>query len=184
MQANLLGTEFTLAADLGVKAGAGRMLYVYTFAFPIPAVLGELIMRAGTGTLGDEDDDGLADDLLALFFGSQLRTGLAMLPIVGPVTNVAIGQFTEARFDDRISTSPAVSAVESAARAPHEIYTAIAERRIDKATVRDTLTLVGLLTWLPAGALGRPLGYLADVANDKVEPSSPADAVRGAVVGR
>ncbi len=185
MQANLLGSQFAIAIrDLGLKAGAGRLLYVYTFGFLIPAVLSELIIQAGRGEWDEDEDGNVLDDLLALFVGAQQRTATAMVPLVGPIINAGIGTFTKVRYDDRISVSPAVTALESAARAPHSVYEAIVNDGRKKTAIRDTLTTIGLLTGLPVAPLGRPLGYLADVQEGEVEPEGPADVARGLVTGR
>ena len=40
-----------------------------------------------------------------------------------------------------------------------------------------------MITSLPAGALGRPLGYLAGMADGKYEPSGPLDLTRGLITG-
>jgi hypothetical protein len=86
-------------------------------------------------------------------------------------------------YDDRISTSPAVSAIESAVRSPKSVYEAIAKGKGTKKAIRDVLTLVGLLTGAPAGALARPLGYLSDVDEGKANPESGLDFARGLVSG-
>ena len=185
MQANQVGSQFTIAVrDLGLRAGAGRLLYVYTFGFLIPAVLAELIVRAGSGRWDDDEDGVVLDDLLALFFGAQRRAATAMVPIAGLVVNAGFNAFTKVRYDDRISVSPAITAVESAARAPKSVYEAIVNDGRRKAAIRDALTLIGLLTGLPTAPLGRPLGYLADVEEGEVEPTGPADVARGLVTGR
>jgi hypothetical protein len=77
-----------------------------------------------------------------------------------------------------------VSAIESAVRAPHSVYEAVVHDGRKKTAIRDTLTTIGLLTGLPTAPLGRPLGYLADVAEGRAAPTGPVDAARGLVVGR
>ena len=91
--------------------------------------------------------------------------------------------FNRKPYDDRMSTAPAVSMIESAASAPHSIYKAIAEDGSAKRAIRDTLTLISISTGIPVAALGKPLGYVADVSQGRVEPTGPVDAVRGAVSG-
>ncbi len=49
--------------------------------------------------------------------------------------------------------------------------------------VRDLAMVIGVGAGLPTTALARPLGYLAGVADDQIEPTGPADAVRGIVTG-
>ncbi len=82
-----------------------------------------------------------------------------------------------------MSTAPAVSMIESAASAPHSIYKAIADDGSAKRAIRDTLTLVSIATGIPVAALGKPLGYGADVVQGRAQPTGPVDAVRGAVSG-
>lgn len=185
MQANLLGTEFvTTWREMGLRKGAGRLLYIYTLGFMIPAVISEAITRAAAGGLDDEDDDGILDEMLALFFGAQFRSATAMIP-GGSAFKTAVNSFTNENWhDDRISTSPAVSVVESAVKAPGEVYEAIAEGKSSRRAIQDTLTLIGLLSGFPVAPLGRPLGYVADVAQDKADPSGPIDFTRGLITGK
>ena len=185
MQANLLGTEFTnIIRDIGLKKGAGRLLYTYVLGFMIPAVLSEMLVRAMSGKYDEDDDDSYLDDTLNAFFGGQFRTATAMFPFVGPIVNAGINSFNNKWYDDRISTSPAVSMIESAVKAPHSVYAAIAEDKSKKSAVRDTLSAVGLLTGFPVVPLSRPIGYLIDVEEGNIEPTGPIDFTRGLVTGR
>lgn len=184
MQANILGTEFAkVAQDMGLRKGAGRLFYIYALGFMIPAVMSEAIVQGMRGGPGDDDDDGYLDAWLAAFFGSQFRTAAAMVPVIGQVSVVTANAFNRKPYDDRMSTAPAVSMIESAASAPHSVYQAIVEDGSAKRAVRDTLTLVSIATGIPVSALGKPLGYAADVMQGKVEPSGPIDATRGALSG-
>ncbi len=184
MQANLLTTEMQIVAhEMGLRKGAGRAIWVYTMGFLIPAVLSESIIR-GLGGFEPDDDDDYLNEALSLFFGSQLRTALAMIPGVGPVTLAGIGAFTSKQYDDRISTSPIVTVLEAAVRAPHSVYQAMSEDGHTKRAVRDVLTLLGLVTGLPLGALARPLGYVADVTDGVAEPETAGDVARGLLSGK
>jgi hypothetical protein len=186
MQANLLGTEFSKIAsnELGLRKGAGRALYVYTMAFMIPAFIGDALIRALISGKPDDDDDGYMNDLIAMFFNSQFRAVTAMVPGVGPVAQNVLGYFNGKPYDDHITASPAISMVESAGRTPFSVYKAIMDDGNQKKAVKDTLTLIGLMTGLPAGALGRPLGYLADVNQGKAQPENAMDFARGLVSGQ
>ncbi|GIK24699.1 MAG: hypothetical protein BroJett006_09450 [Betaproteobacteria bacterium] len=184
MQANILGTEFAkVANEAGLRKGAGRLFYIYLLGFMAPAVVAEAIVQGMKGGPGDDDDDGYLDEFLAVFFGSQFRTAAAMVPVVGQMSVVAANAFNRKPYDDRMSTAPAVSMIESAASAPHSVYKAIAEEGSAKRAIRDTLTLVTITTGLPVSAFGKPLGYVADMEQGRVEPSGPVDAVRGAISG-
>jgi hypothetical protein len=185
MQANTLGTEFQkVMQELGLKKGAGRLLYIYIFGFAIPAILSEAIVRVAKGRFDEDDDDEYLDDFLSLFFGSQLRTATAMFPVVGPIANAGINAWNNKWYDDRISTSPAVSMIESAVRAPHTVYEAASGKVAASKALKDTLTLMGLLTGFPLAPVGRPLGYLADVAQGEARPTGPIDVTRGLVTGK
>lgn len=185
MQSNLLGTEFQqVARGVGVKKGAGRLLYVYTMGFLIPALGAELIATAFRGGFDDEDEDGYLDELFQWFFIGQVKFAAAGVPVVGQATNAAIGSFTGVPYDDKVSVSPAVSSIDSSVRVPAEVYQSIVEgESFNRRDVRDTLTFLGLLTRLPLGWAGRPIGYGVGVAQGDIEPTSTADAARGFLTG-
>lgn len=184
MQANLLGTEFAkVAQDMGVKKGAGRLFYVFLLGFLVPAWFSEAIVQAMRGGPDDDDHDGYLDEFLAFFFGAPLRSAAAMVPVAGQASMLVANSFNRKPYDDRMSTAPAVSMIESAASAPHSIYKAIADDGSAKRAIRDTLTLVSIATGIPVAVLSKPLGYGADVAQGRVQPAGPVDALRGAVSG-
>lgn len=184
-QANLLGTEGTvIQRQVGLRNGAGRLLYLYVVGFAVPALLADAIATAMRGGLEDDEEDGYLDEMLQWFFGAQAKFAIAGIPVVGQITNAAIGGFTPAAYDDRISTSPAISVVESSARLPGAIYDAIASGEgMTRRDVRDVFNLLGLITGTPLGAAGRPVSYGYAVAQGEVEPTSAVDAARGLVTG-
>lgn len=183
-QANILGTEFAkVAQDMGLKKGAGRLFYVFLFGFLVPAWVSEAIVQGMRGGPDDDDGDGYLDEFLAFFFGAPARNAAAMVPVVGQGAMLVANSFNNKPYDDRMSTAPAVSMIENAAHAPQSVYKAIAEDGKASRAVRDTLTLVSLLTGVPVSALAKPLGYAADVDQGRVQPTGAADAVRGAVSG-
>jgi len=185
MMANMNGYQFaTVVRDMGLRQGAGRALYLYAFGFMPLAVLSQALRNAISGDWGDDDDDSHLDEIMALFFGSQARLLAAMVPVVGPGVLAVANFFNEVAYDDRVSTSPAISLLESAARAPKSVYDAITDDGQKRRAVRDVLTALGLLTGLPAGALMRPGGYLADVVDERANPETATDVARGLVTGR
>lgn len=184
MQANLLGTEFQkVARDMGVRKGAGRAFYLYFVGFMIPAVLAEIIVKASGGFDADDEDEYL-NEALSVYFMSQIRTSFAMVPGVGPMALAGVNMLNNKWYDDRIATSPVVSMLESAVRAPISVYEAMAEEKHSKRAVKDFLTLLGLTTGLPASALGRPLGYVADVYDGVAKPEDALDVGRGLLSGK
>lgn len=184
MQANLLGTESAkVMQDMGLKRGAGPLLYVFLLGFLVPAWFSEAIVQGMKGGPDDDEGDGYLDEFLAAFFGAPARNAAAMVPVVGQSAVLVANTFNGKPYDDRMSTAPAVSMLENAANAPHSIYKAVAEDGKASRAIRDTLTLVSLATGIPVAALGKPLGYAADVMQGRVEPTGPVDAVRGAISG-
>ena len=185
MQANLLGTEFANGMhQLGLRRGMGRGLYVFMFGFLAPVLVSELIVQAFRGGPDDEDKDGeYLDDWLAALGLGTLRGAIAMVPVAGQITNAMINTMNSKPYDDRISTSPAISMIESAVRAPVSAYRAIVDDGSVKKAVRDVATLITLTTGLPATAVARPVGYLADMAQDRVQPTGAVDTARGLVTG-
>ena len=187
MQANLLGTEFnTVVRDLGLRKGLGRGLYVLLFGFLVNAWAAEAIMQLFKGGPDDEDKDGdYLDDWLAQVFGwSLVRNTTAMMPVAGQIATTLVNTANSKPYDDRISTSPAISMIESAVRVPSDVYKIVEGKDVKPSKViRDVATLTSLVTGIPANAFAKPIGYLADVEAGKVEPTSATDAVRGTVTG-
>ena len=184
--ANLMGTEFATAMhEQGLKKGAGRMAYVYMMAMFIPASFGALLVRGLGGEGLDGDDDGeYVDDLMDIFFMSQLKYGAAMIPGIGPAALSTITVFNDKWYDDKISTSPVVSTLENAVHAPFSVYKAITNPGNSKRAVQDVFTAIGLLSGLPTSVVSRPLGYTVDVLEGRVQPSGPVDFTRGLLTGK
>lgn len=187
MQANLLGTEFqVIARDLGLRKGLGRGLYVMMFGFLLNAWIAEAIMQLFKGGPDDDDKDGdYLDDWLKQIFGwSLVRNVTAMVPIAGQAVNSLVNTFNNKPYDDRINASPAISMIESAVKVPQDVYKVATDKDIKpSAVIRDIGTLITMLTGLPANAFAKPVGYVADVQEGKVHPTSAVDAVRGTVTG-
>ena len=189
MLANTLGTEFgkVIHGEMGLKRGASRALYIYTFGFMIPAVVSELIVRimAGEG-LDADDDDQYMDDILSIFFGSQWRTATAMFPFIGPAVNAGVNVWNDKPYDDRISTSPAINSLESVSRtvSGKSFYEIAREDGKRSQGIKDIFTTIGIFTGVPVAPLAKPVGYLSDVAQGEAEPTGPVDFTRGLVTGR
>lgn len=186
MQANLLGSEFVkITRDGGLRQNAGRGLYVMGLGFLAPAIVAEAIAQAFRGGPDDADKDGeYLDDWIAAVFGwGPLRNITAMVPVVGQGVSALINAANSKPYDDRLATSPAVSMLESAARAPFSAYKALAEDGSGQKAVRDVATLISMTVGLPANLAARPVGYLTGVAEGRIDPVGPVDAVRGTITG-
>ena len=184
MQANLLGTEFAkIAKEYGLRDGAARGFYVFAAGFLIPAVMSELIVQIMRGGPEDDDDDGYLDDWIAALSLGVLRNGTAMVPVAGPMVGAAINAWNDKPYDDRLATAPAISMIESAMKAGPSTWRAISGDGPSQKAVRDVGTLISMSVGLPANVAARPVGYMAAIADDRVEPTGPVDFVRGLLTG-
>ncbi|KVW93336.1 hypothetical protein [Thiobacillus denitrificans] len=187
MNANLLGTGYAqLMHNGGLRKNAGRGVFLFVFGFMIPAVVGELIIQLFRGGPGDDDDDGeYLDDWIAAVFGwAPLRYATAMVPIAGQVVNAAVNSWNSKPYDDRLASSPAISMLESAARAPVSVYKAIDGDGSAQKAVRDVATLMSMTLGLPANLAARPIGYGVGVMDDATDPTSGFDFARGILTGQ
>lgn len=183
-QANLVGGEMQTVMRTAGWNGSGRLFFIYLFGIAIPAIVGEAIVQAARGELGDEDDDGYGDDVLALFFGSQARFLAGMVPVAGQITTAMVNRFNGQFYDNRLSTSPVISTVERAASAPASAYkAATGEGSVSRAT-GDALTALGLFLGIPTGWLVKAGGYGVGVAEGRSDPTGPVDVFQGVISGR
>jgi Large polyvalent protein associated domain 22 len=176
-----------IAGEVGLKKGAGRALGVVMVGLLVPLWAAEAIAQAFKGGPDDPDKDGYLDDWLAAVFGFGTIKGLlAMIPIAGQAANSAVNKLNNNPMDDRISLSPGLNLLESAlggnVQTVHEILSDSKDVNARRA-VRDVATLVSIFTGLPAYAVARPVGYLAGVADNKIQPTGGVDAARGLVTG-
>ena len=183
-QANMLGTEVSTAMRTMGWNGKKRLFWIYVAGLAIPAIVSEMIVRAFNGGLEDDDDDGYADEILSLFLLSQVRYAVASVPVVSQFSNAVIGQFTKEYYDDRVSTSPVIGAVERAIRAPSSVAAAIEDPEKAPRAVSDGLFTLGLILGVPAGQLAKTAGYVTGIATGRSNPETPIDLVQGAVSGR
>lgn len=189
MVANTNGTALKQIADeVGLKKGAGRAMHVVMMGLLVPIWAAELIALAFKGGPDDEDKDGqLIDDWIAAVFGFGTVKGLlAMIPIAGQAANSAVTRLDNNPMNDRISLSPGLSLLESALGGNVQTVAEILDSDKDvnaRRAVRDAATLVSVFTGLPLYAVARPGGYLAGVAQGKIDPTGPVDATRGLITG-
>lgn len=185
MMANTNATAVSqIVGEMGLRKGAGKLIYVGLVGLMAPIWVAEAIALAFKGGPEDEDKDGYLDDWLAAVFGVGTFKGLvAQVPIVGQAAQLVVNQFNDNPADDKFSLSPAVSLIESTISSPKSVYKAIVDDGNVQKAVRDVAAAATLITGLPFYAAARPAGYAAGVAQGKVEPTSEADAVRGAITG-
>jgi hypothetical protein len=186
MLANLnLGEFQKTVRDMGWRSGKGRLLYIYVMGMLLPAIVSDSIVRSLGGGWDDEDEDGYMDVFMDWFFGSQVRMGAALLPFGSTAYTAITTAFNDKPYDDRITTSPSIAALESATIGTSKAIIAVTDEDKDVTgrNVRDVLTLITLLTGVPVSALGRPAGYLVDVERGEIEPESGYDMIRGMITG-
>lgn len=185
MMANTNATAMKqIADDVGLRKGAGRLIYVAVAGVLAPIWVAEAIAQAFRGGPEDEDKDGWLDDWLMAVFGLGTVRGLvAQVPIVGQLAQVAVNRFNDNPADDKFSLSPAVSLLESAVSSPASVYNAVVEDGNKQKAVRDVAAAATMITGLPIYGVARPIGYLAGMAGGSIEPTGPADLARGLVTG-
>lgn len=179
---NVITESNNIIRDLGWK-GTPRLFYMYMMMVAIPAVFGDLIVRAMRDDLPkDDDNDGeVLDDWLAFIGTSQGRFLAAMVPFAGQALNAAIARTNNNVYDDRLSTSPVVQNVE---RTISFVADQFSDREVDKSNqVRNALNTIGFVTGLPLGQLGKPAGFIANVQEGDEEVKGPGDVVRGVLGG-
>ena len=191
---NLVASEAKIAKQTmkGVRRGA-RYLHLYIGLIMIQAVVAEAMAKGFKGELGDEDEDGfIIDDLLKLFFVSQIKFLAAMVPFAGQGISAGINMVQNDKpFDDKISPSPVVSAAEAVLRSTlgpaHDLVakdaTTAWEKMGSSRYVKDVLTTIALITGIPLGQVGKSAGYILDVKEGKQTPQNGLDVVQGLVSG-
>ena len=189
MMANLNDTNYKkMVNDMGYKItgkGSGRLIYTFMFGLYLPAVVSGVIVNFFGGNLNDADEDGYLDEIFELLFFEPLRFGLAFIP-GGNILPVPFNVLNDKPYDDRISTSPSISTLESSTTGSVRALQAVLDPKKDVTgkNVKDVFTLLSLLSNYPLTILGRPLGYLQDVSTGRVEPEGPIDFIRGVVTGK
>jgi hypothetical protein len=185
MLANLNADEYIkVIRDLGWRGNKGKLLNIYILGFMAPTLIADAIARSMGGGW-DDDDDGYLDDVLDWFFGSQARAAVAMVPFGSTAATAITTAFDSKAYNDRISASPSIVALEASTIGVGKTIINIADddKEIEGKNVRDVLTLISLATGTPVTVLGRPVGYLVDVNRKKIKPTGPIDVARGLVTG-
>lgn len=185
MMANTNATAMSqIVQEMGLRKGAGKLVYVALMGLMVPIWVAEAIATAFRGGPDDEDDDGYLDDWLAAVFGMGTIRGLvAQVPLAGQAAQLVINRFNDNPADDKFSLSPAISLIESSVSAPSSVYKAITDQGSAQKAVRDVAAAATLLTGLPIYGFARPVGYAAGLADERIQPTSGADMARGLITG-
>jgi hypothetical protein len=186
MMANLNVTEYVKALrDGGFRGNKGQLVYIYLLGMALPAIVSDAIVRTFGNGWDDEDEDGYIDTFMDWIFGSQARFILGMVPFGSSAYTALFSGFNDKTYDDRITSSPSIAAIESSTIgvAKTIINVADPDKDVTGKNVRDVLTLISLSTGIPVTALGRPIGYLVDVAGEKVEAKTVWQVIKGMTTG-
>jgi GNAT superfamily N-acetyltransferase len=186
MLANLNATEYVkVIRDMGFRGNKGKLVYIYMMGFMLPAVVADAIVRTLGGGWEDEDEDGYLDVFMDWFFGSQIRQGVAFVPFGTTAYTLATTAFDDKPYNDRMTTSPSVVALEASTVGVGKAAIALVDEETDVTgkNVRDVLTFLSMATGIPFSVIGRPAGYLVDVQRGEVEPTSTYDMIRGTITG-
>lgn len=172
--------------SVGLRKGAGELFYLYAAVLAVPSAISMALRMGAAGIVDEDDDDFYVDDILANFFGYQLKTVAAGVPFAGQFAVAGINRvMTKNQLDDRLSLSPAISIAETMVGVPGAVVEQIIERgELSKKNVKDALTFMGVVSSLPIGVLGKPVGYIMDVESGKARPTGPIDFTRGLVTGK
>lgn len=186
MQANLIGSETAKKVRVaGWKSALPTLLPFYLSSYLLPGLAAQAIAQMMSGQKWDSDDDGeIIDDLAWMTLNSTYKGIFAFVPMVGQFANMMIGQFTNQRYDDRLSLSPAVQQLENIGRTAFVGYKAMSGEDLKGYEIKSMLSTLGFMTGLPVGPLGKPVGYIMDIQEGRAEPSGPIDFARGLATGK
>ena len=186
MWGNLIGNEANKAVrEAGFVRASPRLMFIWFAGLAIPAFVAELIAQGTPDDEDDEDGDGLLDEWLAMFFGSQAKSLATMIPIAGHGAVLVANQSDSRVWNDRLNVGPALSAGESAGKGLAAIITGeVFDEEFTKTEYRSLLTLLGLGTGLPVAPVARAGGYLFDVESGRKDPQSAAEMGIGIATGR
>ena len=186
MLANLNTDEYVkIFRDLGWRGNEGKLAYTFLMGFAAQAIISDAIVRTLRGGWEDDDDDGYLDVFMDWIFGSMARSAVAMVPFGSTAYTALTTAYNSKPYDDRITSSPSVSALESSTVGVGKaiINATSKDKEITGQNVKDVATLISVSTGIPVTLLGRPASYLVDVERGKINPTSKADFVRGLITG-
>lgn len=177
------GSYSNVVLNSVLSASGGRFPRARAFGWTVllPALIEGTIRTALLARLDDEDDDGPADEIGALYGKSILRNVAGLVPGVGPML---LGL---AEHDGRdVMRSPAASVIGATWRGFFAAGDAVpGGDEFTGQDARDLGLLLTAITGFPLGAAGRGFGYRQDEATGKLPPArSAVDYVRGVIVGR
>lgn len=166
-----------------------RTAYVWAAGFMGFAITGALIESALHGNADKKDNEAWTNYLLQKSIGGLLGVGTSFVPTAGPAVNSALQFLVNPKTnpaDFHIELSPALSSLTSDVKGVSELKNAISKNKPLKGhEIQDIFTMLGQATGLPLGPASKPLSFLTDVKQNRVEkPTNPLELVRGLATGK
>lgn len=182
---NLSVNEF---GDAFRKQKYGRAAWCFATIILMPTLISDIIKDdlLGGGDEDDDDDDPWYKWITLKILSASVRGASGMIPGGGAIgtliDNKITGKPAYGSYS-RLNPSPVLSALENVTRVPGDLADVIVDGKHYKRAIKDGLMALSLCGY-PVYQLGKPLGYLADIAEGKAKPEGPADIARGLVIGR
>ena len=187
MKSNLTYVETKKIVDeLGAFKGSPQLALLFTKLYLLPVAVTMGIKMLSNGTLDEDEDGEIADDLSKRFFYTFTEETTGMFPIGGLIIQNAINQTDDEFYNDRLTASPVVSAVfeNFSGIVKQASNTAKGKELNSRALIKKSSTLLGSITGLPLHAVGRSAGYVIDVKEGDAEPQNNLDYIRGVITGK
>ncbi len=159
------------------RAAALGSTYIYMLM--IPAMLAMAATELARGEDFDDDDDGYGDDIMELFFRSQLDQIVGGLPVASDIyRTMSNNWFDDEYWNNRYPTAPWQRAMESFIRAPLRFKDRPTE------TALDMIGQFGNMAGIPATAVFKRASLIGDEIAGELRSEDTYDFVRGAVTGQ
>lgn len=186
--ANLQVTESKKAIqEMGLKDGAGRLVYVFMVTAAIPVAMSVAIRAAIAGGPEDDDGDGYLDEYAYRFSGELWQSLAAELSPPGSALArkfVTYGQ----QYESRILDSPGIQLVENSLGGIDTVRKLIAsmfmEQNLTKQDIKEVISLAAILSKIPAGQAVKAGGFVYDVNTGRQNPQDAVEYVRGLLTGK
>ena len=154
----------------------------WLYAIAIPSILSKIFRGE---ILGGEDEDELGDDIWQNLILAPIEGTAATLPGGAMFSRLVAGQFTDAAYDDRLSMSPMVGALEAGRGVSNITKKLLTDGKdVSGRDIRDFMSFLGLVSGLPLNALGKPVAFMMDLDDGKQRADNTLDYTKGILTGR
>jgi hypothetical protein len=164
MLANLNQAEFHKTwKEQGIVRAGVKGVTTYFLTIALAGAVAELVMKGMSGEIDGDDDDGYLDDIYEAFKWGQLKTVARMFPPgANIVTSGVVSRMNESKFDDKLSMSPVVNALEKGLDVFGDVDKAVEKDtpKYRRKAVQSTLNTVTLLTGVGVAPLAKPINFV------------------------